>query len=480
MPLRNLVWMLMVPAIVALGLAVSLSAPPPDKDYQLVRQIVDVLAEVDANYVRELKDEDRQKLVEDMIDGGLRQLDPYSEYMNPKKREEFKKQNEGHFGGVGISLGIDPKTNLLKVDHPMPGTPAYDAGVLADDLIVRVGDKSTEGMSIPDARKIITGEVGTPVTITTRREGRVPAEQDITLTRAKIEMHPVVGVGRRTDDPTKWEWFADKDSKIALIRLQTFTELTTKELRAAVDEIEKAGGRAIILDLRDNPGGLLNQAIDVVDAFLEGGKIVSTKDRRGGERSYAAKGPGTMFIPAEQKPMAVLINRNSASASEIVAAALQDHKRAVVVGERSYGKGSVQKLLELSDGAALKLTTESYWRPSGANIHRYPNSTEADDWGVKPTPGLEVSTTDAERLRYMWEMRKLDFVPGKPGTGGKPVAPPQVPKGADGKPVLDDSQPFEDKVLNKAVEHLKKQLGGFGELPPAARPAAPLPPRIGA
>ncbi|MDB5312034.1 MAG: family peptidase [Gemmataceae bacterium] len=467
MPLRNLVWLLAVPAVVLVGLAVSYSAPAPDKDYKLVRQVVDVLAEVDSNYYRELSDDERQKFVEDMINGGLHELDPHSEYLNEKKLKEFKTSSEGSFGGVGINLATDPKTTFLKVGYPMPGTPAYDAGLVANDLIVKVGDRSTEGMKIEEARKLITGEVKSTVTLTIRREGRTPPEFDVALTRARIEIHPVAGVARRKDDPTRWEWFIDPQQKIALVRvLIGFNDLTTKELRTAIGEIEAAGGRGLILDLRDNPGGLLNEAIDVANLFLaEGKKIVSTRNRRGSERSFSAKKEGALFLPTPDNPraMAVLVNRHSASASEIVASALQDHGRAVVAGERTYGKGSVQKLLYLKpdEATAVKLTTETYWRPSGKNIHRSPNSKETDEWGVRPDEGLEVPTTEEERIRFMVEARKLDYVAGKPEVVGQPPPPPPpIPKGPDGKPVVDDSKPFEDRVLNRAVDTLKRKLAG--------------------
>ena len=464
MPLRNLAWLVAVPAAVAAGLAVAATAPAPDKDYRLVRQVVDVLAEVDAHYVRELSDADRQKLVEDMINGGLHQLDPHSEYLNAGHLKQFETTSEGSYGGVGITLGADPKTRLLKVSTPMPGGPAYDAGLVAEDLIARVGDTSTENMTIDKARELITGPVGSPVTLTMRREGRTPPEWDVTLTRAKIEMHPVGGLARRADDPARWEWFPNPADKIAVIRLKgSFNELTAKELRAAVAEVEAAGARALVLDLRENPGGLLSQAVEVADLFLPGGRVVSTKDRRGNERVFPAKDDGTVFRPepGNPRPMAVLVNRNSASASEIVAAALQDAGRAVVVGERSYGKGSVQKLLRLGGDppAAVKLTTETYWRPSGKNIHRYPDAKESDEWGVRPDPGLEVPTTEAERLRLQWEMYKLEHVAGKPGAGVT-LRPVPVPKGADGKPIIDDTKPFDDRVLNKAVEALKETLKG--------------------
>lgn len=479
MPLRNLAWLLTVPAVVLLGLAISASAPAPDKDYKLVRQVVDVLAEVDANYYRELSDEDRQKLVEAMINGGLHELDPHSEFLNAARLKEFRTTSEGSFGGVGIVLGIDPVSHLLRVEHPMPGTPAYEAGVVANDLIVKINGApvaplpekfadatervNAERAAVEQAKKQITGELKTPVTLTLKRAGHTPPEFDVTLTRSSIALHPVAGVARRTDDPTKWEWFADPQHKIALIRLKdSFSDLTTKELAAAVGEIEAAGGRAIIIDLRDNPGGLLNEAISVADLFLTEGKIVSTKNRRGNERSYSAKKEGTMFVPTADnpRPMAVLINRHSASASEIVAAALQDNHRAVVVGERSFGKGSVQKLIDLHTDppAAVKLTTETYWRPSGKNIHRAPSSKESDDWGVRPDPGMEVPTTEEERLRYALEMRRLEFVPGKPeATGPNPPTAP-VPKGNDGKPLYDEKKPYEDRVLNKAIEELRKKL----------------------
>ena len=292
MPLRNLAWLLIVPGIVGMGLAISASAPPPDKDYRLVRQVVDVLAEVDANFYRELTDEERQKLVEDMINGGLRKLDPHSEYLTAEQLKRFESDSEGSYGGVGIMLGIDPKTKFLMVDHPLPGTPAYEAGIIADDLIVKVGDTSTEGLTVPDARKLIAGEPNTQVTLTIRRASRNPADQAVTLTRARVETHPIAGVRRRTDDPSKWEWFLDKPNGIAYVRVITFNALTTKELRAVVEEVERDGAKGLVLDLRDNPGGLLSEAIGVADLFLTEGKIVSTRDRRNKERRRRRRANG--------------------------------------------------------------------------------------------------------------------------------------------------------------------------------------------
>ena len=473
MPLRNLAWLLAVPGLFGLGLAVSYSAPRPDRDYVLVRQVVDVLAEVDANYYRKLSDEEKQQLVEDMINGGLKKLDPHSEYMTSDQLKRFESDSEGSFGGIGILLAIDPATKFLKVDHPMPGTPAYEAGLLAGDLIVKVGGTSTQNNTIPEARKLIAGEPGTPVTLTIRRAGRNPTDQDVTVTRARVSHHPVSGVRRRADDPNRWEWFLDKPSGIAYIRLTTFNELTAKELKAAVEEIERAGGKGLILDLRDNGGGLLSQAIEVVDLFLSEGKIVSTHGRNADkQRVFEAKKGNNVFEPAAQRPMVILVNDNSASASEIVAAALQDHKRAVIVGERTYGKGSVQKLLRLGGDppAAVKLTTERWWRPNGENMDRGLAAKDKPDvWGVKPD--IEVPMTMLEKARADWEFYRTQWVGGKPGMPG--VAPPTPPKEPNisglmsplralatpnAPPVPSTVPPFVDPQLHKAVEVLKGKL----------------------
>jgi carboxyl-terminal processing protease len=472
MPQRNLIWLLVIPGIVGLGLAIGYSAPAPDKDYKLVRQVVEVLAEVDANYVRELTDEERQKLVENMINGGLSQLDKHSQYFNEQELHNFVRENEGSFGGIGIAFHIDQQTKLPKVGSLMPGTPAYDAGVIAGDLIVKVNETNTENLPSEELRSKISGESGTTVTLTLRRAGHTPPEFPVTLTRAKIAVHPVAGVSHRTDDPNRWNWFIDPQNKIGLIRIAVFNELTAKEVKAAVEEIEREGGRGLVIDLRDNPGGLLSQAIEVSDLFLTEGKIVTTKDRRGGETPYSAKESGTLFLPADRKPIAVLVNDHSASASEIVAAALQDNKRAVIVGERTYGKGSVQTLFRLAPDqrSAVKLTTQTWWRPSGKNMDKLgAPSQNTDEWGVSPDDGLAVPTSPNEKLRYeVEEMQKVKYVAGKPdvvGPNPPPPAPVKPPKGPDGKLLWDDTKPFEDLPMNRALDHLRKKLSGLGANP---------------
>ncbi|MCS7270598.1 MAG: S41 family peptidase, partial [Gemmataceae bacterium] len=338
---------------------------------------------------------------------------------------------------------------------------AYEAGLMTGDLIVAVNGESTQGWTSEQTQKRIMGEPGTSVTLTLRRPGRQPPEWTVTVTRARVELHSVAGVARRPEDPLKWDWMVDPGARIALVRIQQFNERTGAEVRAAVQEIEAAGARGLILDLRDNPGGLLSQAVEVADLFLEEGVIVTTRDRHGGEKVFKARKAGTLFLPAADKPLVVLINNRSASASEIVAAALQDHQRAVICGERSFGKGSVQSLFRLPPDykTAVKLTTQTYWRPSGKNIDRPSAPRERpDEWGVLPDKDLEVPTTTEEKIRYEYEMEKLRFVPGRPDVVGPnpPPFPIPIPQ-KEGKPLWNESQPFQDRPLLRAVEYLRSR-----------------------
>jgi carboxyl-terminal processing protease len=443
----NLAWMIVIPLSVILGITLSYSAPQNarDKDYELVRLVVDVLAEVDQHYVRQLDDKAKRKLVEDMINLGLERLDPHSGYMSAEEYKHFERTSEGVFGGVGIQLGIDPKTGRLMVISPMVGTPAFEAGVLADDLIIKINDLSTESMRISDAITHIQGEPGTPISFTVFRGGE-KAPLTLSMKRARIEVESVLGYSRNQDNLKEWDWFADKESGIAYIRLTNFGEHTAADLRKVLEKLETQGAKGLILDLRDNPGGLLTSAVEISDMFLTEGKIVSIRDRHDKGKVYEAKSSGTLFEPANKHPIVVLINKNSASASEIVSSALQDHKRAVIIGERSYGKGSVQKIIKLSNDpiTALKLTTDSYWRPSGVNIHRHEGDKETDEWGVKPNIGFEVSLKDEERIAYLKYRRNLDIIKKKKDT---------------------EEKPFVDRAMQKSLEYLKKELNGIGAAP---------------
>jgi carboxyl-terminal processing protease len=267
---------------------------------------------------------------------------------------------------------------------------------------------------------------------------------DVKLTRAEIRVPSVMGDLRQKNNLREWDFFLPGENKIGYIRINTFGESTTTELRQALQTLTQQGVQGLVLDLRNNPGGLLRSAVEVSDLFLDQGTIVTTKGRNRADEVYSAHAEGTVLLPASRYPIVVLINRNSASASEIVAAALLDHGRAIVVGERSYGKGSVQTLTTLeNESSALKLTTASYWRPSGKNIHRFPESTDKDDWGVKPSEGFEVLLTEAERAEYQTWRSDRDI-----------IRPEKAPE-----PKPDEkNKPAPDKMLHKAVEYIKERL----------------------
>src|SRR5262245_54446474 len=422
---RNLFWLLGIASVSLLGLAVAYSSPTPekDKDYELVRLLVDVLHEVRHKYVVDVSPERERRLVEDMINGGLERLDPHSQYINPRDYKQFDKQSEGKFGGVGIQVGYDrQKGGLLTVISPMAGTPAYEAGVLAGDIVLKIDGKNTDAIRMSEAVDLIQGEAGSKVVLTVMREG-LKEPLDIPLTRAIIKVPSVVGDLRRQDNPKEWDYIVDRKDQIGYVRLVNFSKTAAQELKVVLEGLEQDGIRGFVLDLRNNPGGMLRAAVEISDLFLADGLIVSTKGRNHKDEVYRAKLDGTL-LQGEGKPvpMAVLVNKYSASASEIVAAALQDNGRAVVVGERSYGKGSVQNILLLeNDTSALKLTTASYIRPSGKNIHRFPDKKDfeaakidPEEWGVSPDKGLEVPLKEQERVDYMVYRSDRDVIRNGP------------------------------------------------------------------
>jgi carboxyl-terminal processing protease len=458
MPRWNLAWLLGISSVALLGFAVSHSAPPreKDQDYELVRLVVDVLGEVEHKYVRPLDPQAKRKLVEDMVNGGLDHLDPHSGFINEKQYKRFSLTNKGKFGGVGIQISADRRTGgQLTVISPMVDTPAYEAGVLAGDLILKIDGKATENMGVLEAVDLITGDPGTKVVLSVLHEGsKEPV--DLEMTRALIEVQSVLGDVRKPENPKEWEFYLDKSQRIGYVRLISFNETTAAELRSVLAMLQKEGLRGLVLDLRTNPGGLLRSAVEICRMFFNDGHIVSTKGRNQQEEVYDAK-PGGALVPVDL-PVAVLIDRLSASASEIVAAALQDHKRAVVIGERSYGKGSVQNIIEMEGHkSALKLTTASYWRPSGKNIHRFPDSKESDEWGVRPDPGFEVALKDDERIEYLYYRRDRDALPGKAG--------PRPIKAKTEKAKDKEKGPFEDRTLQKALEYIRGRLEKVGAAP---------------
>ncbi len=333
-------------AFLAGGAAMPTQAEKSDDVYRQLDLFGTVFETVRKRYVRDVTD---KKLIESAISGMLQSLDPHSSYMNPETFKEMRVQTRGEFGGLGIEVTMDK--GLIKVVSPIDDTPAAKAGVQAGDLITHIDGKPVLGLTLREAVKMMRGKVGTDIKVTIRRANEKPFV--LTITRAIITVKSVRSKIYGT---------------IGYVRITSFTEQTDVGLRRALEEFKaKLGDKwsGVVLDLRNNPGGLLDQAVAVADTFLNQGEIVST---RGREKRISSRRNATKGDLAEGKPIVVLINGGSASASEIVAAALQDHRRAIVMGSQSFGKGSVQDIIPLSNGGAMRLTIARYYAPSGRSI----------------------------------------------------------------------------------------------------------------
>ncbi len=314
-----------------------------------IRSLSEVFGKIKQNYVEEVED---KVLLENAIRGLLSGLDPHSAYLDKKAFTDLREGTSGEFGGLGIVVGMEE--GFVKVISPIDETPADRAGVKSGDLIIRLDDKNVKGMSLEDAVKIMRGKPKTDILLTIIREG-ADKPLKITITRAIIKVKSV-----RSKTLAKG---------FGYIRISAFQERTGSDLRKAISKLKKANNRkdlkGLVLDLRNNPGGLLNAAVEVSDAFLESGVVVSIKGRdESNTMTHSAKGMDLL----NDAPIVVLINGGSASASEIVAGALQDHKRAIIMGTQSFGKASVQTVVPLGNGSALKLTTARYYTPDGTSI----------------------------------------------------------------------------------------------------------------
>lgn len=373
-----------------------------DNDYLFVRTLIDIQRQVTGNYVEDVT---QDKLEQAAIDGMLGQLDPFTTYVPPAKREDFDRMLEGTFKGVGIQLSQRPNNGPVEVITPIEGSPAAKAGVMAGDIILKVNGESIEGLRIDDVIKKIAGELGSQVTLTVKHE--TGATADLTMTREEIIVPTVKGYDRKADNT--WNYWVSTKPKVAFVRMTQFTPTTADAIKEILTNLLKEGMEGLILDLRWNPGGQLDQAVEVVDLFLDSGVIVSTKGKHRPEDVKHATPQGTL----PRFPMIVLVNEGSASASEIVAGALMDHRRAAVVGERTYGKGSVQELIPLEgNNGELKLTVAYYYLPSGRLVHRRP---KAEDWGV--VPQIVVPLDEEGQKRVFDERAKADYF-RRPGTNG--------------------------------------------------------------
>lgn len=385
---------------------------------------------IERNYVDPVKGEDLYKAAMK----GLLKLDDYSEFIPQTEYAEFQATIEQQFGGVGILIEGPPTSRRLTVVAPLANTPAYEAGIQPGDEITQIDGKPTEDMTADDARDHLRGIVGTPVTLSIRRTGEAE-ELSVTLRRADIQVDSVVGDHILPN--SSWSYYLPEAPDIAYIRISLFGERTTEEFRDVL-RLVKPNAKALIIDLRFNPGGVLSAAVEMCDMLLSEGRIVAIKGRRASFDSTALAQPD-LELPLNI-PIVVLQNDQSASASEIMAACLQDNGRAVIAGERSFGKGTVQQVFEIDNAStAIKFTTARYYRPSGANIHRTSEMQPHDVWGVSPDKELEMKLNESQQI-YLF--RRWQQVGDPRLTSG-----PQPPR-----------PPFSgDRQLRKAVEYLQSK-----------------------
>jgi carboxyl-terminal processing protease len=394
-------------------------------------------------------------------------LDPYTVYIDPEQKQKADIDFRGRFKGIGIQIRRLPEKDALQVRTPILNSPAYKAGLKEKDLITAITTDrdekgkplpepktfSTKGMKTETAVKHILGEPGTKVRLTVEREG-ASQPLEFELARNIIEVETVLGVKRNEDD--SWDFYVDPNNKIGYIHLTQFQQSSFHDMEEALKKLSKSGLKGLVLDLRGNPGGRLDSAVQISDLFIDDGLIVTIKPRVGRETSYGGDHDGSYL----DFPMACLVNGGSASGSEIVSACLQDHKRALIVGERSYGKGSVQNIQDFpATGGEIKLTTATFWRPNGKNLNKSslkdvakmtPEELEKEEWGVRPDKGFQLKLEPKEEEDVALHLHDLEIIPRRDG----PVKPDATKK------------PYHDRQLDVALEYLRSQIKTAAKVPP--------------
>lgn len=420
------------------------------KDSKSLREadLIKVLTEA-RQQLGKREDLSRGKDVTAALNSMLEKLDRHTGYIDPETARKFETDTKGDFSGIGVQIRKNNVRDQLQVVTPIINSPAYKAKIYAGDIItqiIREVDSEgnplekpevipTKGMTTEEAVVKILGKPGTKVKLTVEREGeKEPLE--FNLIRGSVAVESVMGFKRNEDD--SWNYVIDPENKICYVRLTQFAGNTTKALEDLMRKLSSAGIKGFVLDLRFNPGGLLDGAVKISDLFIDDGMIVTIRPRNGAETSYIGKADGsyTSF------PMVCLVNGGSASASEIVSACLQDHGRAIIVGSRSFGKGSVQTIHHFDTGGRLKLTTATFWRPSNKNLNRASTGgKEEDEWGVKPDPGFDIKIS-AKELNDLQDFQREREIIRRPGQ-----APPETNK-----------VEFKDRQLDAALEYLRGQI----------------------
>ena len=425
---EKLAWVVSLALVLLVAANLPGSLSQRDDDYAFVRTLIDIHRQVSDNYWEPV---DEAELRQRAIEGMLSDLDPYTVYVPPAGRERFDQMLGGQFVGVGINLDQKP-TGAVTIITPIAGSPAYRAGVRAGDVIDKVDGKGiAKDAKIDDVIKLIKGKAGSEVSLTVRHEdGKV---ETLKMERADIRVPVVKGWRHPGPDSDAWDYWLSRDPKIGYVRLSQFTGGCAAAVGDVTRELLKGGMKAMILDLRYNPGGDLKEAIQLVDLFVSRGVIVSTKGRNRPENVAYATAAGTLA----DFPLVVLVNEQSASAAEVVSGALKDDGRATIVGTRTFGKGSVQEVVPLAgEGGELKITVAHYYLPSGRLVHRMPGAT---DWGV--IPQVAVPMDQAQQTAVMAARFDADLIKG--------VGPSSAPATA---PASRPTTSAVDVQLNRAVE----------------------------
>ena len=469
MPLRNIavIFLTMLAAIVCYRTAAR------NRHVGTLAQAMNLVVE---NYVDDVDD---RQLFEGAMVGMINKLDSNSKYTPPEELPRFQESIDQEFPGIGIIVELDEEKKRLKVKSPIPKLPAFLAGLKAGDIILQIDGHDTKDKTLEDCTKLIRGEEGTKVKLQIERKG----EQEplsFEVVRAKIPIESIKG--DRHNAAGEWIFTLATQPRLGYIRIAGFGERTVDELKAALETFGPGANKidGLILDLRSNPGGLLTAGVGVCDAFLDDGLIVSTRGR-GKVELEAHRAKPDLAVP-KTLPLVVLVDSYSASASEIVAACLQDHERATIIGQRTYGKGTVQKVYMLEGNkSALRLTFATYWRPNNKDIHKRKGAKDTDDWGVRPDPGQEIviSKELREQLLEARLERDLNMIDG---VTKEPAAPPAnepqdstAPKIPVPEPDPDEINPANvqkpapvDPHLKRAIEVLLKKMEEKPETPPAA------------
>lgn len=409
---------------------------------QLLRILIDA-----RKYLGKREDLEKGKDVTFSLNSMLQKLDRHTDYIDPETLLKYIIDIQGNFTGIGVQIRKNNTQDALEVVTPIKDSPAYKAGVYQGDFITKIirvvddkGDAlpqpeviSTKGMSTEEAVKKILGPKGSKIKLMIQRDGK---EKEVELIRGQVEVETVLGIKRSKDDG--WDYFVDPENKIAYVRLTQFSQNTYRDLNKVMKQLYKVGIKGFILDLRFNPGGLLDSAVKISDLFIDDGMIVTIRPRKGNWTSYIGKSDGSYLT----FPMVCLVNGYSASGSEIVSACLQDHNRAVIIGTRSYGKGSVQTIHNFDTGGKIKLTTATFWRPSGKNLNK--SSTKGkdeDEWGVKPNKGFDLKIPPKE-LNDLQEFMRWNEIIHRPGAAKKD----------------NEISKFQDRQLQMALEYLRGQI----------------------